>query len=183
MKIRAFINWKNYDKEGKLISEHEHEANSFVKQFLQFLINRFLDAVTISITDTGNINRSASALAGVVDAASGADILGIVVGTGINAVTISDYTLQTKIANGAGAGQLSYGACTVDANVTIDGSTAYVQIYRTFTNSSGGAITIKEIGIIGSYSSYKFLLERSLSENTIANAASATLTYKISITV
>ena len=132
-----------------------------------------------------NTLHSYGAGSGIVDAPSGNNNYGIVVGTGTNAVTISNYALQTKIATGTGAGELSYGACTVDSDVTIDGSTAYFQIYRTFTNSSGAGITIQEIGIIKliTGTSYYFLLERSLSENTIADAASATLTYKISITV
>lgn len=184
MKIKAFINWKNYDKDGKLISETEHEANSFVKTFLQTVLIRLFDSITVNCIDTGGAGRNTSYLANsYVDAAANNDDYGILVGTGANAVTITDYALQTKIADGAGAGQLLYGACTVDADVSVDGSTAYFQLYRTFTNSSGGSITIKEIGVVKYSGTYYLLLERSLSENTIADAASSTLTYKISITV
>jgi len=47
---------------------------------------------------------------------AGSLINGIVVGSGINAESFEDFTLQTQIAHGTGAGQLSYTQCEAPVN-------------------------------------------------------------------
>ena len=186
MELKAFINWKIYDKNGILLEESEHRANSLVRQFMCLVLKDMFDALGLNIRDTGNtlrlLNTSQSMM--TVDAAAISDLYGILVGTGTNAVTVLDYALQTKIAHGTGAGQLSYGACTVSADVIEDGSDVYFLIQRIFTNSSGGDITIKEVGIAAKDGGTQyFLYDRTLSEKTITNGSNATLTYKIKISV
>jgi len=184
MEIKTFINIKDYDKDGKLFNEEEHECHSFVIAFIDLLNVQFTQA-SESIKDTGNTSRTISAYAAnfAVDAAAADATKGIVVGTGTNAVAMTDYALQTLIAHGNGANQLSYGAMTFDPTSTTSGSDRYFQIYRTFTNNSGGNITITEVGLYAVMYVYKGMLERTLLTHTINNGASATFTYKIKITV
>lgn len=112
---------------------------------------------------------------------------GIVVGTGTNAVVITNVNLQTLIANGVGAGQLSYGATSIGNTVTV-GSTRRFTIARTMTNNSGASITVQEAALRitsdddGSIAR-TFTIERVLTTQAIANAASATATYTVGVTV
>jgi len=161
-------------------------ANSLMKQFLQAIKTQFsyVSCGTSAWTDTGGVARSVSP-GGLLDVRANANdaTLGIVAGTGTNAVTISDYALQTQIAHGTGAGQLSYAAVLFpNTNVTVDGSNCYYDFNRTFTNSSVGSITINEIGLY-SNTTYKFMLDRTLYTKTIANGAGAIITYRIQISV
>lgn len=181
--IKAFIHWTNYDKDGNIIGESEHEANSLVKAFLAHLLAHLSTSTVASIPDTTNTSRSvANSSSWSITGTSGAGTQGIVVGTGTTAVTLTDYNIQTAIVHGTGDGQLSYGGVTFDSSLTTSGSTLYFNISRTFTNNSGSNITINEVGLITA-STNKFLLDRTLSTNTINNGNSSTCTYKISITV
>jgi predicted RNA methylase len=87
----------------------------------------------------------ASARVHAVDASVGDDSYGIIAGTGTTAVTIDDYKIETKIAQGTGTGQLSYGAVTL--SITNDGTDQIVEIQRQVINNSGGTITIKELAL------------------------------------
>jgi hypothetical protein len=71
---------------------------------------------------------------------------GIQVGTGNNAVTPSDYALQTRIVHGGGVGQLEIGGCEF-MNLVIANPNASFDIRRFFTNRAGGSLTINECGI------------------------------------
>lgn len=77
----------------------------------------------------------------------GSDGWGTVVGTGNTAVTPQDYKLQTKIANGIGAGQLSYMQQGCVSGVNILGAVSSLILNRIYVNGSGGDITVNEVGI------------------------------------
>lgn len=76
---------------------------------------------------------------------------GIHVGTGSSAPTPTDCNLQNMINHGSSAGQLQYGATTIEEKQISDSTTRF-RIVRTFTNPSGSTITISEIGLV--YSTY-----------------------------
>ena len=78
--------------------------------------------------------------------ANTASRVGIVVGTGTNAVAITDYKLQTQIANGDGGSEFIYFGCWV-YNHTVGATTASFDVERLFYNDSGGSITVNEIGV------------------------------------
>ena len=159
-------------------------ANSLVKQFLQQMKYNF-SVATLGTTcrDTGGTLRALPGTGFSLIANAGIVTWGIVVGTGTDAVTILDYKLQTQIAHGTGAGQLSYAAMLFpDADVTVAGGVCYYDFNRTFTNSSDGAITIQEIGLYV-LNNYNFMFDRTLFEKTITNGAGAILTYRIQISV
>jgi len=143
------------DRNGKIISEHEQKCNTFVKNFL-LLLNAAFRYSYSTVVDTGGTARNAGAeycyhvyafssytVCGsggwTPSAGEGDDTFGIVVGTGNTPVTADDYNLASKIAHGTDAGQLSYGAVTLDDPVIID-NTVKQQIMRSFTNNSGADI-------------------------------------------
>ncbi len=74
-------------------------------------------------------------------------MVGIVVGTGANPVTLDDISLQTRVNHGRGAGQLEYGGCGVPFTPVLTHPDGEFTIQRYFTNNSGGTITITEAGI------------------------------------
>ncbi|HUV82942.1 MAG TPA: hypothetical protein VMW53_07710 [archaeon] len=183
MNIKLFINCKITDKHGNVVSEEEQRANSLVKAFAASLRAQYSTSATASISDTAGSSRSLTAAVVACTAAAGTVTDGIVIGTGTDAVTISDYQLKTRIAHGAGAGEMEYGTQTFDASVTVSGSDCYFQMARVFTNNSGDTITVKEVGIYSSIGSYDFLLDRTLIDQAVTNGQTLTLQYKFQISV
>jgi hypothetical protein len=189
MNIKMFIlsedlEWKDGTWQKKPNTLIKKSANSLVKQFLQCTKYNFSSAsLGTTVKDTGGTLRALANTTLDLRANAGIDTTGIVVGTGTNAVTISDYQLQTKILTGATAGKLNYALMLFpDADVTVDGSTVRYDFNRTFTNSSGGDITIQEVGLYAN-NSYYFMLDRTLFVKTITNGTGAILTYRIQISV
>ena len=71
---------------------------------------------------------------------------GIVIGTGTTAVAPTDYQLATLIADGTSSGTLEYFSSS-GTNLTISAPTGSFDLERLFRNSSGGTITINEVGV------------------------------------
>jgi len=187
MNIKAHLIWKIFDKDGNLKSEREHEANSLVKAFIANICACANRGTVTGLADTSNTSRDIAGSTGYdffVSAASNDDNLGVVVGTGTTAVTVTDYALETQIAHGTGAGQLAYGASTVNGLIT-DGSTIYFNVSRVFTNNSGSSITVNEVGLYANIASasYYYMLDRTLSTQAIADTDTATCVYRLSVTV
>ena len=110
---------------------------------------------------TGTIQRKAAAIIyGYNDsdwetagcgymASAGSLINGIVVGSGINAESFEDFTLQTQIAHGTGAGQLSYAQCEAPVKSYDAGTKTFSCVWtRYLNNNSGGDVTVNEVGLI-----------------------------------
>jgi len=186
MKFRLQVDFR---VEDKLVFFKEHDA--LLKNWIDMLFlsqyggDPSPDFWTISMTDTSNTARSQGSYRPFrIDCAAGVSAYGLVVGTGTNAVTLTDYKLQTQIAHGNGAGQLAYGAGSFVAPTT-SGSDRYWDAVRTFTNNSGGDITINEVGIYAfSSNPYYYCIARDLTGGVlIANTKVATLTYRFKISV
>ena len=71
---------------------------------------------------------------------------GIVVGTGTTAVAPTDYQLATQILDGITSGTLEHFTCA-GTNFVSAAPTASFDMERLFRNSSGGSITINEVGL------------------------------------
>lgn len=71
---------------------------------------------------------------------------GIVVGTGTTAVAPTDYQLTTQIVDGITTGTLEHFPCA-GTNLTTSSTAGSFNVERLFRNTSGGTITINEIGI------------------------------------
>jgi len=188
MKITIQKQWEIRTADGKVKRTRKKRCNSYVLAFLDLLRTIMTGTASVSTLDTSNTARNVSQSTnnlgtwGIVG-----DInYGPVVGTGSTAVALADYKLVTRIAHGVGAGQLQYAATTFTAAVT-SGTTRRFTIIRSFTNSSGASITINETGIycMGGSTPWYFCAERALESPgvAIANGATGTLTYTISITV
>ena len=111
---------------------------------------------------------------------------GIQVGTGNNAESFEDYCLQSLVAHGNLAGQLSYAAGEVPAESYDAPSKTYtVQHVRFFNNNSGGDITISEVGLVsrGDGGTYKKMLSRDLLTPAVVVASTGLLriTYTFSL--
>jgi hypothetical protein len=193
MKIGITIEWVLKDKDGKTISKTKSKSNSLLKAFADILYSSMAATNLAAVYDIGNtsqtiFNTSYPMYAfWTVVSAIGNTSIGIVVGTGSNAVTLTDHALQTLIAHGNGSGQLYYSANSVITPITSGGTRSF-QIQRTFTNNSGSDITINEIGLymqfMNSGNGYcYFCIDRTLNTKTLSNATTGTVTYKISITV
>ena len=125
--------------DGKVIQRHKQRSHSWVRNAYNLLISQMSsknasDASPnwgggyINIKDTdGYITSSAycgisitrvdnvdcETAGSAYQAGAGEATFGIQVGSGINAESFEDYALQTLIANGTGAGQLSYVAMEI----------------------------------------------------------------------
>jgi hypothetical protein len=186
MKMQVYINWKEIRPDGSFGREIEHELHSYTVGFFKILMAHFVQGSIANCKDTGGVNQTISGLSSNFDitAALGVVTRGIVVGTGNNAPTIDDYVLQTLILHGATAGKLNYAALVKNTTaVNSPAGTWYFLFERQLTNTSGGNITVNEVGLYVNGSGYNIMVDRSLSTFIINNGAGALVTYKISLTV
>ena len=170
-------------KTGKL--EQHFEAESFVAAFLGMLCAQCAQSLR-TVTDEGGTPQSVN---------SGADqweidfdtlnTNGVVLGTGALPVTVDDNKLQTKIADGIGAGQLDYQITAQDTIATQTATEVYYDISRLFINSSGGTITVNEIGLMAQAepSFFKMLIDRTNQTIVFNDTDQKTITYRLKVTV
>ena len=116
----------------------------------------------------------------------GTDSRGIVVGTGTGAEDFEDYALDAAVANGTGAGQLSYAAQeTTIAAYTAGTKTWASTMVRYLNNNSGGAIVVGETGIyayVYTGAAYDTMVCRDLQDPTVSVADTAQLKVTYTIT-
>lgn len=161
--LKAYLELEVKDGKGKVITRRRQESRSWVRNAYNIILcdiafvphdsannlklvdkngvdqshtSRTPNTSTSSVMPTGNYGYSCGAV----------DVYGCVVGTGVGAESFEDYALGTQIANGTGAGQLSYVAQQSPAISTVD-TTKKVEHVRYFNNNSGAAITVNEVGM------------------------------------
>ena len=189
----AVIEFEVKNENGKTLQKGKFAAKSWVGRIIEVLhslISAWATSVStyccVCTQDVKCASGSTAALAiyagtGVIGggcAPAGADYGGIVVGTSDMAVSLDQYALQAKISNGTGSGQLSYGATTVESITT--GTTYMFRVLRTFTNSSGSSITVKELGLFVAARSGNdsFMLCRDVPASAITVPIGSTLTLR-----
>jgi hypothetical protein len=195
------------DKNGKLLERKRVESHSWLRQFIAMLKGEF---ATRHGTTTGNANVSVSDESGTgrtypfhldtqtptynMNLSTLGDVgdvtQGIVVGSSDTPNTITTYALGGKIAHGSGSGQLVYNAETVEDVTNPSGNDLQFRLTRTFTNNSGSAVVVKEIGLLikkrdSGNVSRSFLAVRDVlaSPSSIPDGATMTLRYIVKITV
>lgn len=148
MNIKAYITTELFDKDGKLLWKRRRISKSFLQAFMVILrVQARYSNETNNYKDTDGTDRLIGVLSRfIMTAAAGIVITGIVVGTGTNAVAVTNYALQTLIAHGVTSGKLSYSAQSF-SSLTISDPNASFTLWRDMTNSSGGSITVNEEGI------------------------------------
>lgn len=173
-------------KRKKLVFKERHDPT--VENFIKWLYPAMFGCGQVNMTDITGTSRAITWFATTrcqVNAPEGNTNYGIRVGTGTNAVTISDYALQTAIAHGNAAGQLYHEAVTFGIPTT-SGKTRYFEFWRSFANNSGGDITVNEIGLYiypTSQSYYYMYLRDVLSSGvTLNNGQALTVKYRITVT-
>ena len=151
-------------------------------------IRQFPDGGTEFNTYVFNVRGGANGTLFVTSASTGNANLGIVVGTGSNPVTIGDYRLQTKINSGVAAGELQYGTVSYGAPSS-DATKTTFRTTRVFTNNSGGAVLITEIGLVMSHNISTltetdfriepYLIMRDLTSINVADGQQVTINYNM----
>jgi len=165
--IRLLIRCIVKDHDGKVVSDTgDRPANSFVLQFLEYIYYMALTGNQFSTTtDAGeqwiyygadpNLNMF------YVVAAIALDAYGIVVGTGDTAVDNEDIILDVQLTEGSALGEISHGEGTVGA-AGVQGANVDMLLSRDFTNNTGAAISIKEVGVYARSGSRNFCIIRDL---------------------
>ncbi len=179
------------DKNGKLISKHQQVSKSLLKNFalaLKGIMAGSLQNKSVTLKDTSGISRGYPYMSTAylyiffVNAAAGDANFGILVGSGTKAVTRDDYNLVSKIAHGSEAGQLAYGATTVEDPDGTPPDTVF-RVIRTFTNNYAESITVNEIGLAfhtydNSAGALCFLIARDVLSTPQSIPSGATLTVR-----
>lgn len=206
--LEAFVELEVKDKDGKLLEARRFRSESFVANILRFLRQLWIGSPVYSENPGTHYQQySAAEVVDITGAAiyiyqgeftgssayeikaASADVTkGIGVGTGTGAVSAAQYALGGVIGEGAGSGQLSHGACSLDTLV-INGNVATLKIIRTFTNNSGDAITVYELGLFSSIRAYNnvnktvmFIRDLIAGGVSVPNGSTLTLRYILTTT-
>lgn len=169
------------------------KAHSFVYNWLAWQTIVFNSSLTknswfsVTMVDTGGTSRSCDYGAFVYSvgtyglgghAPPTITTYGILVGTGTTTPANDDNAMETLIAHGTGAGQLSYGNCMSSPPVE-NGANIECSFVRPITNGSGSSITLREVGhAVSTADSYwKFLILHDAVNQVIANGEMVLISY------
>jgi hypothetical protein len=192
---KAVIEFEVRDKDGKLLQKGKFPAKSWVGNIIGLLSSLIYGGTAptggsagYSYSARADMMETGGTSQGIVlwgyntviggNAAAGVDSYGILIGSSDTAVAIGQYNLGSKIANGTGSGQMSYNASTVEA-LTKD-ATWFFKVIRTFTNSSGATVTIRELGLFIQVTlpTKQVMLARDVPPSPISVPAGSTLTMR-----
>jgi hypothetical protein len=155
-------------------------SNSLVKGFLGILSAQMAQA-GVYMADTGGTARllSQGQQCFALNAGAAGTTYGIVVGTGTNAVALSDNKLQTQLTTNLyhGSGKVGY--------EWVSSSSCRIIASRTFANQSASDMNITEIGLyaFGNSSNHIFCIDRTLYSITVPDFAGITISYFFTISV
>jgi hypothetical protein len=169
-----YIETKIEDAGGNVIEAKKYKANSFTRNFYNFLAMCFTSSYTdgsifgeghLNIKDkTGTVRISSTYAASIALATfwdtgygnlpcrgvAGNSNYGIVVGAGTDNENFDSNALSAIITHGNGTGQLQYNATTLGNTIALyDAGTKTWSntITRTFNNQSGAPINVNEIAL------------------------------------
>jgi hypothetical protein len=198
------------DKDGKVIQSLKQRSHSWVRNAYNHMFCQLAGKNAnygtfgpgyLNVRDTGGTLRQATAPIGQsatdIDGTTygyrgkpGDDTWGIQVGSGTNPESFEDYMLQTKIANGVGAGQLSY--IEQDPHViAYDAGTKVMSnsLVRYFNNNSGGDIDVNEVALVVNqpqggpvYGKWVQARDKLASTVTVPNTGQLKVTYTVQLT-
>ena len=197
--FKAYIEAKVYDKEGHIIDCRRQPMRSLTQYFLALM------SIPIAGTYQGpSTYQAPGILANVLGLPSqqstysfsptlnASNILwnwSIQLGSGTQAFSVSLTGLAAPIANGTGTGELSYSALGVSYTATS------IFLTVTVTNYSASAVSVTEIGLIGTiyiqyqnssnayaYNTYSFLLSYDTFSTAISIPSNGLATFQIVLT-
>lgn len=180
-KIKIQIRAELRDPQGKLIKRLPWKnANSLLKQFIQGLgIQAQQSAITVKATDNTDNSLTAASDAFAMNGLATVTDKGIVIGTGTDAVTMTDYKLKTQVTTNITHAVTTFAVENPDAN------TYRLAITRVFTNNTGASLGIREVAIYGELgaSAKRFCFDHTLYSVDVPNGVGVTLTYRITVTL
>jgi len=191
IQVKGRVTFEIKDKNGKVIKKWTQPSRSFTYNYA-LMIYGLLFQTTVGLTDIyANTDTLYFASGGTVNinAGSGIDYFGIVVGSGSRTINTSVlYQLILPITNGSGAGQLNYQAMKNEYPLN-SGTQSYFKFSREFINNSGGTVTISEVGVIASLLGWGQSLEvlaliiydLPSSAINLTNGSSLTITYEYTV--
>jgi len=191
--IGAILELTVSDKNGNITQKRVMKSESFVRQFLELLWVNFQNLDYRSGRYCADVYGGVACVRAdrrlwTAGGAIGETHRGILVGTGTNVPTINDYTIQTLISHGTGAGQLQYSAVTFGAPSS-DATTSQFTVTRNFANGSGAQVTVHELTlVVQSYADsniqYSHMIIRDMIPGGIAvpNGQTLTVNYRIQVT-
>ena len=175
---------------GKVVRKtRKYRARSFHNAFLKLATYYLFGQTTApTLNDIDSVSRTVSTSRPVHTSTvvgHGLETEGIICGTSAAAVDATDDYLTTPIVDGVGSGQLSYGNNTTTTGSVASGtSITSFDVVRPIANSSGGSITVVEIGLIMSVSisasARGFMYLRDLTGGVdVGDGQTLTITYSI----
>jgi len=209
----AFLTLEVFDKNGRLIQRHHQRSHSWTRNAYNLLLlfmgkragnDSTFGAGFLNYKDTGGLVKYYSTVlwqGGYVYSTTNPYPIesagygfrgqvatttnGILVGSGTNAESFEDYALQTLIANGTGAGQLSYVLSELAvASYEAGTKTWTITLVRYMNNNSGGNVSVNEValnsGEMGGTACYT--RDKLGSTVTIPNTGQLKVTYTIQLT-
>jgi len=171
--IDAYLTVIVTDKDGKVVYRRRYKSRSFVVGFLNALYSDFI----------ANINGAIWPFIGSPN---------IVVGSGTAKPSITNTGLESQIGNGTGVGQLQYGTDSLTTPIAnTSTNTASMTWSKSFTNGSGGNVTVSEVGAYvtvipqpgGSTATFFILHDLLPSPITLSPNQVLTVVYTITISV
>lgn len=205
----AFLEFEVRDKDGKVIQKYRQRSHSWVRNAYNYLFSSMcgkncpdaaFEAGKLSMKATSGTIRYGNRGAGIVaqmdfeasgsNASAGVDTYGILVGSGEAAESFEDYFLQTQIANGTGAGQLSHVAAEPQS-ASYDAPTRVFrdEFKRYFNNNSGGDITVNEVAmvfhmerVVGTADNLLLSRDKLATGITVPNTGQLKVTYTVQLT-
>jgi len=169
---------------NKVISVKKVKGKTWVYNFIEILFSLFLapvaSDVAYSVRDTSNTARDVPNIdptlpAGYLGAPAGNADYGIVVGSGASpSYDPTKYALDAKIVESA----MNPSECAVEYTAEHQ-----IRVRRSFTNNSGGDLTVTEVGLICNWRGFFILLSYDVISGGITVPAGGTLTVTYTISL
>jgi len=181
LKLKVEIRAEVRNRQGRIIRRYPwRPSSSLLKQWIQCIkiqLSQVAETVTLVTGGTSSVGLSSDALR--VDGPAADTVKGILIGTGTNPVTMTDYKLQTQVTT-----NITHGS----TNVVVENPSASswrVVISRSFTNGTGALLTIREVALYNKIGvvAAAICFDRSLYTVSVAAGSSVTLYYRITATL
>ena len=165
-----------YDKDKNVLQHIKKPMDSFTQNMKRWICDSLNSEGSVgwSVVDTGGASRSLSGFTVYLNAPTGDDNYGIQVGSSDIAFDPAQYSLGSKIPNT----QIGYQGMTVYQDLNTQRTWQ-----RAFVNTSGGDITVKEIGIAVKASGVYILVARDVLSTpvTVPNYGTLVVRYTFKI--
>lgn len=146
------------DSHGRSVNAVNRESDSFVSNFTK-LVESGMRNATVSVVDINGTSRSCRGFTCTTAAsAPGVTTNHIVVGDGVTPVAANDYKLESQISGSV----LSYAPSLIAPQIPfVDGDFIRSRVARrSFVNLTDDDVTINEIGIVVTSSTFPILILR-----------------------